>query len=142
MTVLVQIPSAECSTARLVAGYCWPWSGPNPGGTLAPEVVVADWAAPWNANADARRLAPAIPRSDFRASNPGGVDQVGCVYAAQGLEFDYVGVIFGPDLVYRQTDGGWVGQPAESRDRIVGRGVTDADLTAPVTSYSSGEAGK
>ena len=47
-------------------------------------------------------------------ATPEGIDQVGCVYTAQGFEFDYVGVIFGPDLVYRPMDGGWVGQ----RERV------------------------
>jgi DUF2075 family protein len=45
---------------------------------------------------------------------------VGCVYTAQGFEFDYVGIIFGRDLVYRPGPG-WVGQPEESKDRIVAR---------------------
>ena len=54
-----------------------------------------------------------------------GIDQVGCVYTAQGFEFDYVGVIFGPDLVYRPMDGGWVGQRDQSHDRVVRRGVTE-----------------
>ena len=58
--------------------------------------------------------APGIPKSDFWASAKEGIDQVGCVYTAQGFEFDYVGVIFGPDLVYRPMDGGWVGQRDQS----------------------------
>jgi hypothetical protein len=37
------------------------------------------------------------------------------VYTAQGFEFDYVGVIFGPDLVYRPMDGGWIGNRDEER---------------------------
>ena len=32
---------------------------------------------------------------------PGSVEQVGCIHTCQGLELDYVGVIIGPDLVYR-----------------------------------------
>jgi hypothetical protein len=55
---------------------------------------------PWNARADAGRLAPGIPRSDYWASDPRGIEQVGSVYTAQGFEFDYVGVIFGRDLIY------------------------------------------
>jgi uncharacterized protein len=55
---------------------------------------------PWNAMADAGKLAPTIPKSNFWASDPNGINQVGCVYTAQGFEFDYVGVIFGRDLVY------------------------------------------
>ncbi len=32
---------------------------------------------------------------------PGSVEQVGCIHTCQGLELDYVGVIIGPDLAYR-----------------------------------------
>src|SRR5208283_2112399 len=36
-------------------------------------------------------------------------------YTAQGFEFDYAGIIFGPDLVYRHGKG-WIGQPENSYD--------------------------
>ncbi len=84
---------------------------------------------PWNAQAGAGRLGPSIPKSDFWASAKEGIDQVGCVYTAQGFEFDYVGVIFGPDLVYRTLDGGWVGQRDQSHDRIVRSGVAEQQFT-------------
>jgi len=32
---------------------------------------------------------------------PAGFGQVGCVYTAQGFEYDWSGVIIGPDLVVR-----------------------------------------
>jgi uncharacterized protein len=72
---------------------------------------------------------PGIPKSDFWASAKEGIDQVGCVYTAQGFEFDYVGVIFGPDLVYRPMEGGWVGQRDQSHDRVVRSGVTEQQFT-------------
>jgi DUF2075 family protein len=122
------------ATARLVAGFSWPWSDPDQHGDLVRDVKVADWSMPWNAKAGARRLGPGIPGSDFWASDPAGVDQVGCVYTAQGFEFDYVGVIFGPDLVYRATESGWVGQPDQTSDRIVRRGVTREAFTQYVKS--------
>ena len=34
------------------------------------------------------------------AYKPDGFKQVGCIYTAQGFEFDYVGVIIGKDLIY------------------------------------------
>ncbi len=34
------------ATARLVAGFCWPWSDPEPSGDLVPDVVIGDWRAP------------------------------------------------------------------------------------------------
>ena len=38
-------------------------------------------------------------------------------------------MIFGPDLVYRPMDGGWVGQRDQSHDRVVRSGVTDQQFT-------------
>lgn len=35
-----------------------------------------------------------------RAIDSDFIDQVGCIHTAQGLEFDYVGVIIGEDLRY------------------------------------------
>jgi hypothetical protein len=126
---LIRVHAAEGATARLVAGFCWPWSDPDEEGQLVPDVKVGEWSMPWNAKAEARRLGPGIPKSDFWASAKEGIDQVGCVYTAQGFEFDYVGVIFGPDLVYRPMDGGWVGQRDHSNDRVVRSGVTDQEFT-------------
>jgi hypothetical protein len=49
---------------------------------------------------------------------------VGCIYTAQGFEFDYVGVIVGPDLVYRPGKG-WLGQREHSYDTVVKRSKDD-----------------
>jgi DUF2075 family protein len=43
-------------------------------------------------------------------------------------------VIVGPDLVYRPMGGGWVGQRDQSHDRVVRRGVTEAEFTRYVKS--------
>lgn len=108
-------------TARMVAGYCWPWSNPKADGTLVEDVTIGEWAMPWNARPDAGRLAAGIPKSNFWASEPGGVYQVGCVYTAQGFEFDYVGVIFGRDLRYDATAKAWKGDHTASRDGLLTR---------------------
>jgi DUF2075 family protein len=42
-----------------------------------------------------------FPRSSLWATADGGFGQVGCVYTAQGFEYDWNGVIMGPDLVWR-----------------------------------------
>jgi hypothetical protein len=99
------------------------------GPEYATDLKVGEWSMPWNAKSDARKLGPGIPKSDFLASAKEGTDQVGCAYTAQGFEFDYAGAIFGPDLVYRPMDGGWVGQRDQSSDRVVRSGVTEAEFT-------------
>jgi uncharacterized protein len=95
----------EKSTARLAAGFCWPWSKPRSNGTLVDDVVIGDYVRPWNAKSDSGSLAPGIPKESLWAYDSSGVDQIGCVYTAQGFEFDYVGVIFGPDLASLRTRG-------------------------------------
>ena len=80
---------------------------------------------PWSARDGDGRLGPGIPKSDFWASAKEGIDQVGCVYTAQSIELDDVGVIVRPELIYRPMDGGWVGQRDQSHDRV----VTEAEFT-------------
>jgi len=103
--------------ARLTAGYCWPWSDPDAAGNLIDDIVVGEFHRPWNAKPDAPKLAGGIPAAQFWASDPKGIGQVGCVYTAQSFEFDYAGVIWGPDLVIR--GGTWIGQTSGSRDHVV-----------------------
>lgn len=110
----------EGFTARVAAGFCWPWSDPLPDGTLVPDVSLGNFQRPWNAKPEARRLARDIPPSHLWAYDPRGAKQIGCVYTAQGFEFDYIGVIFGPDLVYRHGQG-WIGCPDASNDTVVRR---------------------
>src|SRR6267142_201783 len=109
----------EKSTARLAAGCCWPWSNPRSNGTLVDDVVIGDYVRPWNAKSDSGSLAPGIPKESLWAYDSGGVDQIGCVYTAQGFEFDYVGVIFGPDLVYVPEAADWKGDKTKSFDTVV-----------------------
>lgn len=117
--------------ARLAAGFCWPWSNPDDDGNLVPDVVVDGWSRPWNAKPESTRLARGVPKSHYWSTAPGGIDQVGCVYTAQGFEFDYVGVIFGEDLRYDRRSGSWVGDKSNSYDRSVTRGAkTASELVA------------
>jgi len=72
---------------------------PGPDGTLVNDVVIGDWRRPWNLRSD--RPLGGIPSSSLWATDPAGFGQVGCIYTAQGFEYDYAGVIIGPDLVWR-----------------------------------------
>lgn len=100
------------STARMTAGYCWRWSDPTKDGQLVPDVQINGWARPWNVKGD-RKVGDAPP-SQLWATEPGGFDQVGCVYTAQGFEYDWNGVILGPDLVWRTNR--WVTVRDANRD--------------------------
>ncbi len=116
----IHAKAAEKASARMSAGFCWKWSDPDSTGNLLDDVVVGDWKRPWDAKPGAVRLAKGIPPAALWAYDPNGIGQVGCVYTAQGFEFDYIGVIIGKDLVYR-SDKGWVGVKEESCDTMVKR---------------------
>jgi hypothetical protein len=90
--------------ARMAAGFCWPWSDPRPDGSLENDVVIGNWARPWNVKGE--RAVGGAPPSALWATDPAGFGQVGCVYTAQGFEYDWNGVIIGPDLVWRGD--GWI----------------------------------
>ncbi len=113
-------------SARMSAGYCWRWTKKiTPAMTALPaDVVIGDWARPWNLFGD-RSLLGAPPASLW-ATDPAGFGQVGCVYTAQGFEYDWSGVIMGPDLVWR-TDH-WVVDRSASKDPAFTRATPDTDI--------------
>ncbi len=95
------------------AGYCWKWSDAKPGQELPADVVIGDWRRPWNLKSD--RSVMGAPPSALWATDPAGFGQVGCVYTAQGFEYDWSGVVFGPDLVWRTDQ--WEVNPSPPRTR-------------------------
>lgn len=117
-------------SARMTAGYCWPWSNPRRDGTLVADVQIDGWGRPWNLKGD--RALPGAPSSSLWASQPAGFHQVGCVYTAQGFEYDWNGVIIGPDLVWRT--GRWVSRREFNRDPDLRSrtSVSDEDFDALV----------
>ena len=98
--------------SRIAAGFCWPWSKPRLDGTLVEDVVVGAWSRPWNLRSDTPLNG--IPPSMLWATEDAGFGQIGCVYTAQGFEYDYGGVIMGADLVWREDR--WESSTAASRD--------------------------
>lgn len=103
---------ADGFSARIAAGYCWPWSDARDDGSLVPDVEIGDWSRPWNLKGD--RSSGGAPAAPLWASDPRGFEQVGCVYTAQGFEYDYAGVILGDDLVRRA--GRWVSVRSANKD--------------------------
>jgi len=113
--------AASGFSARVAAGFCWHWSPPNKDGTLIDDVVIGDYKRPWDAKPGNWKLAPGIPSASLWATDPNGINQIGCVYNIQGFELDYIGVIWGRDLVYSFDQQTWVGDKKESHDQIVKR---------------------
>ncbi|MEU8189846.1 DUF2075 domain-containing protein [Micromonospora carbonacea] len=103
------------TSARISAGFCWPWTEQPRGRQLVPDVRIGSWSKPWNAAGD--HPPRGIPAGSYWATERSGFEQVGCIYTAQGFEYDWSGVILGRDLVAR--NGKLVCQPAESHDSAI-----------------------
>ena len=77
------------NSARLVAGYCWNWISDGKNNSEVHDIVIDDFSMSWN-----------LGNSNTWAIDEDSVNEIGCIHTAQGLEFDYVGVIIGEDLRY------------------------------------------
>ncbi len=104
-------PDNPKQVARLAAGYCWTWSEKlQPNGDLYKDVKIGDWEMPWETNNIQARPPfnqKYAPSADLWASHPMGINQVGCIFSAQGFEVDYIGVILGPDICFNEKSG-WI----------------------------------
>ena len=108
------------TTARIVAGWGWDWSSKaDENGDLKKEIQIGDWSMPWETKANpSKEFKFQYARSaDFWAKDPQGINQVGCIYSAQGFEFDYVGVILGPDIKYDAKKDALVCLPKLNKER-------------------------
>lgn len=113
----IRSKNEEGFTARITAGFCWKWSKEfEADHTLVKDVKIETFESPWNARPNLDNLPVEIPKSDFWAYDEGGINQIGCIYTAQGFEFDYVGVIFGTDLRFNLDASKWEGHPEDSFD--------------------------
>lgn len=77
---------------RIVAGYTYDWVTKKNPNVDEYDIVLGEFKAKWNFS---NTKTWAIDESSF--------DEVGCIHTSQGLEFDYIGVIIGKDLIYRNN---------------------------------------
>nr|WP_272920506.1 DNA/RNA helicase domain-containing protein [Streptomyces sp. SID5910] len=117
----------EGMTARITAGLCWPMSTPRGDSALGLDVVIGDWRRPWQSSTGRRPVSGEPPLESW-ATEPGGFEQIGHVSGVQGLEFDWCGVIIGPDLVWRE--GEWRVIPSASRFPGLRSGERDDETTS------------
>ena len=118
-------------TARIMAGFCWPWSTDVVDGDLVKDVHIGDFAMPWETSDKVpyARLIKKYPKWFEWAYKPLGINQVGCIYTAQGFEFDYAGVIVGPDLKYDKTARKVITDKTACKDPVLKRNVKEANMT-------------
>lgn len=88
---LIELKNRANNRSRVVAGYCWKWPSKKDPQAWDIEMPAFGYRRRWNLDKD----------GSLWIVTPGSEEQVGCIHTSQGLELDYVGVIIGPDLAYR-----------------------------------------
>lgn len=78
--------------SRIVAGYCWDWISAKDKNKT--DINIGNFQMKWNLKDDGM----------LWIVKPESVNEVGCIHTCQGLELDYVGVIIGEDLIYRNGE--------------------------------------
>ncbi|HNT29557.1 MAG TPA: DUF2075 domain-containing protein [bacterium] len=127
--LLAQFEARKPNSARMVAGFCWPWSDHlDRNGKLVNDVVIGDFAMPWETHGKITRPPDGYVNWYAWAYKPEGFKQVGCIYTAQGFEFDYIGVIIGGDLRYDSATDSLVTDITATRDTTLRRDAAGFDM--------------
>ena len=129
MEILKEKEAEKANSARMVAGFCWPWSSKtDANGDLIKDVRIGDFAMPWETHDKITRTPPGYVKWYEWAYRPEGIKQVGCIYTAQGFEFDYIGVIIGNDLRYDPHTDSLTGDITASKDPMLKRDFQTFDM--------------
>lgn len=128
---LVEQNNKSGQTARLMAGFCWPWSTSVVDGDLVKDVQIGDFAMPWETSdrVPYAKLTKKYPKWFEWAYKPLGIEQVGCIYTAQGFEFDYAGVIIGGDLKYDPVSRQIFTDKSACKDPVLRQNRQEATMT-------------
>ena len=126
--IIKQKDSEKGKSARLTAGFCWDWSKDlDNNRDLIKDVKIGNFEMPWETHMNITSPPKGYVKWYEWAYKPEGIKQVGCIYTAQGFEFDYIGVIVGPDLKYDPLNDCLVGNPEGTRDPVLRRGMDKFD---------------
>jgi len=95
-------------TAKILAGFTWDWSNPKTDGSLVKDIKIdidgiGIWEKAWNRKPaedidKKNKRKPSSEHEYYQWYRNKTLDEVGCIYSSQGVEFDYIGVILGPDI--------------------------------------------
>lgn len=127
---LVEQDNVPDQTARIMAGFCWKWSDYlDENGDLIKDVEIGDFKMPWETHRNFTKIPKGYVRWYEWAYKPEGIKQVGCIYTAQGFEFDYAGVIIGPDLIYNTESHKIETVKSATRDPMLRTAPNEATMT-------------
>lgn len=91
--------AARGERVKWYAPFCWDWTRTTLNRDISIRTAEGTFEKAWN---------PMQGQYAWYKGDSGeALDQVGCIYTAQGLEFDYVGVIWWSDLLWDESCSDW-----------------------------------
>ena len=127
---IVEHDNVPGESARIMAGFCWKWSDKlDENGDLIKDVEIGNFKMPWETHRNITKVPKGYVKWFEWAYKPEGIKQVGCIYTAQGFEFDYAGVIIGPDLIYNTQSHEIETVKSATRDPMLKNAPNEATMT-------------
>lgn len=100
--------------SRIVATFDWEYKNKPKKDNQYWNVEIGDWKMPWNLQLPKKKV-PGINNKNLSwAEQPQTLGEVGSTFTIQGFDLNYVGVIIGPSVKFR--NGQIVFDPSESAD--------------------------
>jgi DUF2075 family protein/DNA replication protein DnaC/SOS-response transcriptional repressor LexA len=104
----------EFKLCRLIAGYAWPWVSRNDNPEQDYDIEIEGLKFTWN-KTDKDWIST---KNSFR--------EIGCIHTTQGYDLNYVGVIFGKEIIYN---------PLLKRIEIISKNYFDRNGKAGITNH-------
>jgi len=123
MRSAIEEKNKDRNKSRLLAGYCWDWVSKNDRELFDIEFEEENFKMKWNLSNEIYAITDSI-------------NEVGCIHTSQGLEFDYVGIIIGEDMIFRNdqivTDFSKRASTDQSLKGIIGLSKMDPEKAAKI----------
>lgn len=104
--------NAEAGLSRFCTGYAWKWENDE----MIPDISIDGVDIPWNSFVQGW------------ISHPDTIREMGSIYTVHGLDLNYVGVVFGPDIYFDQNDNKIKVNKESFYDNKVKKEATDEEL--------------
>ncbi len=110
--------------SRIVATFDWEYSGnKKEEGTW--DVTIGDWSMPWNLQLKKENKKSINYKSLAWAEQPQTIGEVGSTFTIQGFDLNYVGVIIGPSVVFRDGKIQFVPENSKNEKAVRNRTLSD-----------------
>jgi len=114
----------DIGLSRIVATFDWEYSGnKKEEGTW--DVTIGDWSMPWNLQLKKENKKSINYKSLAWAEQPQTIGEVGSTFTIQGFDLNYVGVIIGPSVVFRDGKIQFVPENSKNEKAVRNRTLSD-----------------